>query len=132
MPFSPHILAMSSSSEALLDHIADYLLFISNAQSYWFTLNASYDHGCHIGGPQVMFPARFFGIEKKLGRSSTSSVTFLVRTRTSNLPPPPSQRCSTLPPHLHARSLARRGNQLKGQRYGIPPPQGSAVTSADF
>ncbi len=39
---------MSSRSEALLDHIADFLKFISNTQSYWFTLNASYDHGCHL------------------------------------------------------------------------------------
>jgi hypothetical protein len=39
--FSPHILAMTSSSDALLDHIADYLQFISNAQSFRFTLNTS-------------------------------------------------------------------------------------------
>ena len=39
---------MSLSSEALLDHIADFLKFISSAQSFWFTLNTSYDHGCHL------------------------------------------------------------------------------------
>ena len=39
---------MSLRSEALLDHIADFLKFISNTQSYWFTLNTSYDHGCHL------------------------------------------------------------------------------------
>ena len=39
---------MSSSSEALLDHIADFLKFISSAQSFWFTLDTSYDHGCHL------------------------------------------------------------------------------------
>ena len=32
---------MTLSSDALLDHIADYLQFISNAQSFWFTLNTS-------------------------------------------------------------------------------------------
>ena len=31
-----------------MDHIADFLKFISNTQSYWFTLNTSYDHGCHL------------------------------------------------------------------------------------
>ena len=35
------ILVMSFSSEALLDHVADYLQFIFNAQSFWFTLNTS-------------------------------------------------------------------------------------------
>jgi hypothetical protein len=39
---------MSKRSEVLFDHIADYLQFISKAQSFWFTLNTSYDHGCHL------------------------------------------------------------------------------------
>ncbi len=34
---------MSSSSESILDRIADYLKFISDAQLFWFTLNTSYD-----------------------------------------------------------------------------------------
>ena len=32
---------MTLSSDALLDHITDYVQFISNAQSFWFTLNTS-------------------------------------------------------------------------------------------
>jgi len=39
---------MSLSSEALLDHIANFLEFISSAQSFWFLLNTSYGHGCHL------------------------------------------------------------------------------------
>jgi hypothetical protein len=39
---------MSSSSEALLDHIANFLKFFSSAQLFWFLLNTSYDHGCHL------------------------------------------------------------------------------------
>jgi hypothetical protein len=46
--FGLHLLAMSLSSESLLDHIADYVTFISSAQSFWFTLNTSYHHGCHL------------------------------------------------------------------------------------
>ncbi len=34
---------MPLSSESVLDHIAEYLKFVSNAQSFWFTLNTSYD-----------------------------------------------------------------------------------------
>ncbi len=34
---------MPLKSESVLDHIAEYLKFISNAQSFWFTLNTSYD-----------------------------------------------------------------------------------------
>jgi len=31
-----------------LDHIADFLKFISSAQSFWFSLDTSYGHGCHL------------------------------------------------------------------------------------
>ncbi len=31
-----------------MDHIADYLKFISGAQSFWYTLNTSYNHDCHL------------------------------------------------------------------------------------
>ncbi len=46
--FGLQILLMSSSSEAHLDHIADFLKFISSTQSYWFSLDTSYNHGCHL------------------------------------------------------------------------------------
>jgi hypothetical protein len=39
---------MSSSSESKLNYIADYLKFVSGAQSFWFTLNTSYNHDCHL------------------------------------------------------------------------------------
>jgi hypothetical protein len=39
---------MFSRSEALFDHIADIQKFISSALSFWFTLDTSYDHGCHL------------------------------------------------------------------------------------
>jgi hypothetical protein len=41
--FSLLFLQMPLSSESVLDHIAEYLKFISDAQSFWFTLNTSYD-----------------------------------------------------------------------------------------
>ncbi len=38
----------------LLDHIAEFLLFLSDAPSFWYTLNTSYDHGLHL--------SRMFGL----------------------------------------------------------------------
>jgi len=32
----------------LLDHIAEFLLFLSDAPSFWFTVNTSYDHAFHL------------------------------------------------------------------------------------
>jgi hypothetical protein len=50
---------MSSSSEALLDHIADFLKFISSAQSFWFSLDTSYGHGCHLANRFRLEPNNF-------------------------------------------------------------------------
>jgi hypothetical protein len=50
---------MSSRSEALLDHIADFLKFISSAQSFWFSLDTSYDHGCHLASRFRLDPTQY-------------------------------------------------------------------------
>jgi hypothetical protein len=47
---------MSRSYESILDHIAEYPRFLSNAQSYWFTLNTSYDHGCRVANQFSLEP----------------------------------------------------------------------------
>jgi hypothetical protein len=39
---------MSSTYDVLLDHIADFLIYLSGAPSFCFLLNTSYDHGCHL------------------------------------------------------------------------------------
>ena len=35
---------MSSQYDLVRDHIADFLIFLSSALSFWFSLNMSYDH----------------------------------------------------------------------------------------
>ncbi len=49
---------MSLSSESVLDHIADHLKLISGAQSFWYMLNTSYNHDCHL--------ASWFHLEPKV------------------------------------------------------------------
>jgi hypothetical protein len=46
--FDPQILVMSERSATLLAHMAEHLRFLSGTQSFWFTLDTSYDHGCHL------------------------------------------------------------------------------------
>ena len=50
---------MSQSSQSILDHIADFLKFISSAQSFWFTLDTSYDHGCHLASRFHLDPEEY-------------------------------------------------------------------------
>ena len=33
---------------SLLDHLAEHLIFLSTAPSFWYSLNSRYDHGFHI------------------------------------------------------------------------------------
>ena len=47
---------MSQSSQSILDHIAEMLQFISNTQSFWFTLDTSYNHGCHLANRFCLEP----------------------------------------------------------------------------
>ena len=35
---------MSSRYDVVRDHIADFLIFLSSAPSFWFSFNTSYDH----------------------------------------------------------------------------------------
>ncbi len=65
---------MSSSSESVLDHIADYLTFISDAQSFWFTLNTSYDHGCHLASQFRLEPNNYEVLLERSGGSGSSAV----------------------------------------------------------
>jgi hypothetical protein len=50
---------MSSSFESVLDHLAEYLRFLSKAQLFWFTLNSSYDHGCHLARQFCLEPNNY-------------------------------------------------------------------------
>ncbi len=50
---------MSQSSQSILDHIADFLKFISNTQSFWFTLDTSYNHGCHLANRFRLNPGEY-------------------------------------------------------------------------
>jgi hypothetical protein len=41
-------LAMLLTYNILLDHIANFLIYLSGTPSFWLLLNTSYDHGCHL------------------------------------------------------------------------------------
>jgi hypothetical protein len=43
-----HFLLKPLSTKVLLDHIADYLIYLSDTPSFWYTLNTSYDHQFHL------------------------------------------------------------------------------------
>ena len=40
----------------ILDHLADFMLYLSTASSFWFSLNSSYDHDCHLSKRFGMSP----------------------------------------------------------------------------
>jgi len=40
----------------LLDHLAEHMMYLSAASSFWFNLNSSYDHDCHLSKRLGMSP----------------------------------------------------------------------------
>ena len=44
----PHFVITSLNKESILAAIADLLIFLSGAKSYWYTLNTSHEHGFHL------------------------------------------------------------------------------------
>ncbi len=45
----------------LLDHLdlAEHNKYLSTASSFWFSVNSSYDHGCHLSKRMDMSPQDF-------------------------------------------------------------------------
>ena len=46
----------TSYDGTLLDHLAEHMVYLSAASSFWFSLNSSYDHGCHLSKRLGMSP----------------------------------------------------------------------------
>jgi hypothetical protein len=46
----------TSYDGTLLDHLAKHIMYLSTASSFWFSLNSSYDHDCHLSKQLGMSP----------------------------------------------------------------------------
>ena len=48
---------MSTSYDGtILDHLAEHMLYLSTASSFWFSLDSSYDHEFHLSKRFGMIP----------------------------------------------------------------------------
>jgi hypothetical protein len=74
---------MSSSSESILDHIADYLKFISGTQSFWYTLNTSYNHDCHLASRFRLEPNDYEVLLVVAGLAVAVAVAVAVTVKTA-------------------------------------------------
>ncbi len=39
---------LASYDGTLLDHLAEHMVYLSTASSFWFSLDSSYDHEFHL------------------------------------------------------------------------------------
>ncbi len=70
---------MSESSESILDHIAEMLRFISSTQLFWFTLNTSYNHGCHLAIRFRLDPDKYEALLIVAGLASYTRFGFQIK-----------------------------------------------------
>ena len=62
-----------------MDHIANFLKFISSAQSFWFLLNTSYDHGCHLASRFRLDPDEYEALLIVAGLASYTRFGFQIK-----------------------------------------------------
>ncbi len=62
-----------------MDHITDYLTFISDAQSFWFMLNTSYNHGCHLASRFCLEPNDYEVLLVIAGLASYTKLGFAIK-----------------------------------------------------
>ena len=46
----------------ILDHLAEHMLYLSTASSFWFSLSSSHDHGFHLSQRLGMSPHDYEGL----------------------------------------------------------------------
>ena len=95
-------------SEALLDHIADFLKFIPSTQLFWFTLNTSYDHGCHLASCFRLDPEDYDALLIVAGLASYTRFGFQIKAMASLL----SHHCLSLSSCCAAHSSSRPARWL--------------------
>ena len=62
-----------------MDHIANFLKFISSAQSFWFSLDTSYDHGCHLASRFRLDPDEYEALLIVAGLASYTRFGFQIK-----------------------------------------------------
>ena len=61
-----------------MDHTADFLKFISSAQSFWFSLDTSYNHGCHLASRFRLDPDEYEALLIVAGLASYTRFGFQI------------------------------------------------------
>ena len=62
-----------------MDHIGDFLEFISSAQLFWFLLNTSYGHGCHLASCFRLDPNEYEALLIVAGLASITRFGFQIK-----------------------------------------------------
>ena len=144
---------MSQSSQSILDHIAEMLQFISNTQSFWFMLDTSYNHGCHLACQFRLDPKEYEGLLIVAGLVSSCHASWLSHCLLSSSHCPalslscraswllhcllPSSRCAALSSSCraswlsHCLSLSSRcATFLSTHCRALLPPSNTTTTAA--
>jgi hypothetical protein len=102
---------------------ADYLRFITKAQLFWFTLNTSYDHGCHLASRFCLEPEDY------------KVVSPLVTPPSSSLVVPAGCRITSCCPLIASpsrRLVAPAGCRIASRHPLVAPPSRPIVVPACF
>jgi hypothetical protein len=67
--------------DVLLDHIANFLIYLSGAPSFWFSLNTSYNHGCHLASQFQMSMQEYESLVAAANLAAYSKLGFVMKPK---------------------------------------------------
>jgi hypothetical protein len=87
--------------DTLHGHLAEYLIYLSTAQSFWFSLNSSYDHDFHLSQQFGMTAHSYECLLVAANQAvfltylrTISSFSILISSKTTGLPLPWHHLCA--------------------------------------
>jgi hypothetical protein len=67
--------------DVLLDHIANFLIYLSSTPSFWFLLNMGYDHGCHLDSRFQMSMQEYESLLAAPNLAAYNKLGFVMKTK---------------------------------------------------
>jgi hypothetical protein len=85
---SPESTMTTSLDGRFLDHLAEYMIYLSTAPSFWFSINSSYDHEFHLSrrlGIEAMQQEWIVAVAAVLVVAAAVVVVIVVALGSSNI-----------------------------------------------
>ncbi len=108
---------MSASYDGtILDHLAEHMLYLSTASSFWFSLSSSHDHGFHLSQGLGTTPHDYAALLQRGGSGSAAAAAAEAAARATTWRQQWQRGSSTVA--VGSAMVASAARQQRWQRHG--------------